>query len=147
MAGRYVESGLPYYTDEDQDAHGVVADAARPSHLHWVIAGGESGTGARPTHPEWFRSLRNQCAAASRPFFFKQWGEWAPHKPQAGGDLGGDVRAGRVRIVHPGGESDVEVFRLTGGRSTLPGSRYMARVGRRAAGALLDGREHKEFPA
>lgn len=45
--------------------------------IHWVIAGGESGPGARPMHPEWARSLRDQCAAADIPFFFKQWGEWS----------------------------------------------------------------------
>lgn len=46
--------------------------------IHWVIAGGESGPGARPSHPDWFRSLRDQCAAARVPFHFKQWGEFAP---------------------------------------------------------------------
>ncbi len=46
--------------------------------LHWVIAGGESGPQARPMHPDWARTLRDQCAAAGVPFFFKQWGEWAP---------------------------------------------------------------------
>lgn len=46
--------------------------------LDLIIAGGESGPNARPSHPDWFRSLRDQCAAAAVPFFFKQWGEWAP---------------------------------------------------------------------
>ncbi|APA90417.1 phage Gp37/Gp68 family protein (plasmid) [Paraburkholderia sprentiae WSM5005] len=45
--------------------------------LDWVIGGGESGRGARPMHLDWARSLRDQCAAAEVPFFFKQWGEWA----------------------------------------------------------------------
>ena len=53
--------------------------AAVRSLLDWVIVGGESGPGARPMHPDWARSLREQCRAASVPFFFKQWGEWAPH--------------------------------------------------------------------
>lgn len=48
--------------------------------IHWVIAGGESGKKARPSHPDWFRSLRDQCAAAGVPFYFKQWGEFAPHE-------------------------------------------------------------------
>ena len=49
--------------------------------LHWVIAGGESGPGARPMHPEWVRSLRDQCRVAGVPFFFKQWGvhRWVEH--------------------------------------------------------------------
>jgi len=42
--------------------------------LDWVIAGGESGPGARPAKLEWFRSVRDQCAEAGVPFFFKQWG-------------------------------------------------------------------------
>lgn len=46
--------------------------------IHWVIAGGESGTDARPMRPEWVRGLRDQCAAAGVPFLFKQWGEWGP---------------------------------------------------------------------
>jgi protein gp37 len=45
--------------------------------VHWIICGGESGPGARPMHPQWARSLRDQCQAANVPFFFKQWGEWA----------------------------------------------------------------------
>lgn len=46
--------------------------------IHWVICGGESGTNARPMHPDWARSLRDQCQSAGVPFFFKQWGEFAP---------------------------------------------------------------------
>jgi len=46
------------------------------THIHWVVAGGESGPKARPSHPDWFRSLRDQCKAAGVPFLFKQWGEW-----------------------------------------------------------------------
>ena len=113
----------------------------------WVIVGGESGPGARPMYPDWARSLRDQCQAAGVSFFFKQWGECAPEKPVAGGDLGGEVRAGVTKIVHPTGQSDVEVSIATGGRSTIPGSRYMKRVGKHAAGRLLDGREWDEFPA
>jgi len=52
-------------------------------HIHWVIAGGESGPHAEPSHPDWFRGLRDQCVAAGVPFFFKQWGEWGP---TGGGD-------------------------------------------------------------
>lgn len=46
--------------------------------VDWVIVGGESGPGARPMHPDWARSLQDQCQAAGVPFFFKQWGEWLP---------------------------------------------------------------------
>jgi protein gp37 len=47
--------------------------------IDWVIVGGESGPNARPMHPEWPRSLRDQCEAANIPFFFKQWGEWGQY--------------------------------------------------------------------
>ena len=55
----------------------------------WVICGGETGPGARPIHPDWVRSLRDQCQVAGTPFFFKSWGEWAEHKV-------GKKKAGRL---------------------------------------------------
>ncbi len=66
--------------------------------IDWVICGGESGPHARPMHPDWVRSLRDQCAAAGVPFLFKQWGEWAPYRLHVNGDLGGDLRSGRVKV-------------------------------------------------
>jgi len=141
--------------DDDEDIthidaltgdEGLILRRIGGTRLDWVIAGGESGPNARPMHPDWARSLRDQCEAARVPFFFKQWGGWIPHTPRAAGDLGGEVRSGRVKIVHPTGQSDVEVYAATGGRSTIPGSRYMARVGKKSAGRLLDGKEHNEFP-
>lgn len=50
--------------------------------ISWIIAGGESGLHARPSHPAWLRSLRDQCQAAGASFFFKQWGG---RTPKAGG--------------------------------------------------------------
>ena len=58
--------------EEDSDAHNIDGHTYTPSIIHWVIAGGESGPGARPAHPDWFRSARDQCQAAGVPFFFKQ---------------------------------------------------------------------------
>ena len=59
------------------------------SGLHWLIAGGESGPSARPMHESWVRDLRDQCAAAEIPFFFKQWGG---RTPKANGrELGGTL--------------------------------------------------------
>ena len=49
-------------------------DVVDEGRLHWIIMGGESGPGARPMHPDWARSVRDQCQAAGVPFFFKQWG-------------------------------------------------------------------------
>jgi protein gp37 len=106
--------------------------------LDWVVIGGESGAGARPMHPVWARSLRDQCAAAGVPFFFKQWGDWAPHLMAAGSDMGGAMRAGRVRFLQGDGREPDGRFR--------PGDVAVERVGKRAAGRLLDGREHNEWP-
>lgn len=61
---------VPAYRSRDYD-HGI----------DWVIVGGESGSGARPMHPDWARSLRDQCVAAGVPFLFKQWGAFAPGRP------------------------------------------------------------------
>lgn len=116
--------------------------------IDWVICGGMSDQGgvrARPMHPLWPVSLRDQCAAAAVPFHFKQWGSWAPHKVEPGGDLGADVRNGRVEIVQLGGEDMMEVARITGGRNTLPGARYMRHVPIKDAGRLLAGIEHDGF--
>ncbi|GAA0623565.1 DUF5131 family protein [Thalassospira tepidiphila] len=67
--------------------------------LDWVIVGGESGHNARPMHPDWARSLRDQCKAAGVPFFFKQWGAWAPVEEYPSGKQSmnkvGKKRAGR----------------------------------------------------
>jgi protein gp37 len=52
--------------------------------IDWVIVGGESGPHARPMHPDWARSVRDQCAASGVPFFFKQWGG---RTPKAGGRI------------------------------------------------------------
>jgi protein gp37 len=57
--------------------------------IHWVIAGGESGPGARPAKPEWVTCIRDQCLAADVPFFFKQWG--GVRKKEAGRKLEGRV--------------------------------------------------------
>ena len=54
-------------------------DCVDTGHLDWVICGGETGPGARPMHPDWARSLRDQCQSAGVPFFFKKWGEYSPN--------------------------------------------------------------------
>ena len=105
--------------------------------IHWVITGGESGPKARPMHPDWARSIRDQCVKAGVPFFFKQWGEWVPFEPFAGGDLGGDMRRGIVEHVCADRENDGHFRR---------GDCYMRRVGKKDAGRLLDGMEWNQFP-
>jgi protein gp37 len=68
--------------------------------LDWVIVGGESGPKSRPMHPDWARSLRDQCQAAGVPFFFKQWGEWGPDvgvPPRRDPSKPGGVRSWKAR--------------------------------------------------
>lgn len=89
-----------------------------PPDIHWIIAGGESGNKARPMNPHWVRDIRDQCQEAGVPFLFKQWGEYAPVAQAAGpGDL-----------------------------FNFPDGSAVRRVGKRAAGRILDGREWNEFP-
>jgi protein gp37 len=65
--------------------------------IHWVIAGGESGAGARPLRPEWVRSLRDQCHRCGVPFFFKQWG--GVRKSQSGRRLDGRFHDARPPLA------------------------------------------------
>jgi len=90
--------------------------------IDWIIVGGESGPNARPMHPDWARAIRDQCAAAGVPFFFKQWGEWVSGGP------------GRIHW------SECRELKSWGGGC------YSARVGKARAGRLLDGREHNDMP-
>lgn len=48
--------------------------------IDWVIVGGESGSKARPMHPEWVYKILNACMTNYVPFFFKQWGEWSEYE-------------------------------------------------------------------
>lgn len=105
--------------------------------VDWVICGGESGPHARPMHPDWPRSLRDQCAAAGVPFLFKQWGEWEDAAPITGVRFGDELRRGTVQHLHAAGNPE-GYFRR--------GDAYVRRVGKKAAGRLLDGREHNGFP-
>lgn len=69
----------------------------REVRLDWVICGGETGPGARPMHPDWPRSLRDQCQAAGVPFFFKQFGKYGPCERWTPGSINlGDVSMKRV---------------------------------------------------
>ncbi|MDO8391037.1 MAG: phage Gp37/Gp68 family protein [Actinomycetota bacterium] len=108
------------------------------SDIDWVVAGGESGPGARPMHPDWARDLRDRCTAPPdwradeglRPrFLFKQWGEWAPiagHNESYGRWV--DPVTGATRAV------------------ATPAAALMSHFGKRAAGRDLDGRTWDEYP-
>ena len=101
--------------------------------LDWVIVGGESGSNARAMNPGWARSLRDQCQAANVAYFFKQWGEYVGGScdrngwfyPQCGPDGG---QSGSMKLIEWGGGVASD------------------RIGKKSAGALLDGREWHEMP-
>jgi protein gp37 len=96
--------------------------------IDWVVVGGESGPDARPMHPNWVCSLRDQCADASVPFLFKQWGEWAGHYyPYPG-------------VVHI--EYDGSILN----DGPTPTSWSMMKVGKKKAGRLLVGDLHDDYP-
>lgn len=109
--------------------------------IDWIIAGGESGAHARPMHPEWARSLRDQCAAHGVAFLFKQWGEWAPAESAA--DLSGRLSTATF------GASGWHFSTQTEKQSEechADDAPDLYRVGKKSAGRLLDGVEHNGFP-
>jgi protein gp37 len=136
------------------------------SGIDWVICGGESGPGARPMHPDWARSLRDQCESAGVPFMFKQWGEWLPINQQNEAFTNRLYQSNRKAALH----QDQGALDESYGRTcTVPqgiihydgslhdlqeplafragaGAMQTFKVGKKAAGRLLDGVEHNGFP-
>lgn len=133
--------------------------------LDWVIVGGESGPGARPMHPDWALSLRDQCEAVGTAFMFKQWGEWRPisqmsegedralwrsrviakpHEDQSNlDDIYGRVCTTESTVIH----LDGSVHHFLEPNAFPLGAMTMYRVGKKAAGRQLDGRTWDETPA
>lgn len=93
--------------------------------VDWVIAGGESGPGARPMEPQWPEDLRKQCSAAKVAFHFKQWGHWAPVELAANSIT-------KKTIVHIVRQGDREI--------------KLAAVGKAKAGRILSGKQWDQFP-
>ncbi len=132
--------------------------------IDWVIAGGESGPNARPTHPDWFREIRDACLDATMPsgglphgehpydygherpaFLFKQWGEWAP-SDQCGIR---NVKMTKSRFQYRSFRFAADGTRYEDRKPDLysyPGMESLLRVGRNKAGRQLDGRTWDEFP-
>ena len=134
--GEHIYSALDCDVDpEDDEWHGAK--------IHLVIVGGESGPGARPMHPDWARSLRDQCQAAGVAFFFKQWGEWESSLDRDRDDP--DWRANYSTNYVDRGKS--KWLNLAGG-SGFHGERFhvMRKVGKARAGRLLDGRTWDQLP-
>lgn len=119
--------------------------------IDWVIAGGESGAKARPSHPDWVRSLRDQCGAVGVPFLFKQWGGYLPQFPcyadEFGRDEGDMLCAGRSfpaeGVLYRDGYFYDGMWHQP---HTGAGAYWVENVGKKAAGRLLDGVEHNGFP-
>lgn len=108
--------------------------------IDWVICGGESGHKARPMHPDWVRNIQRQCKEQNVPFFFKQWGEFTPVKSSIEYlelpktywiDFNGQVTTVKKKIP-----SFLQYNRVSA----------MKKIGKAKSGALLDGKEYKEFP-
>jgi protein gp37 len=121
--------------------------------IGWLNAGGQSGREAAPSHPDWFRELRDLCVDDGVPFHFKQWGEWwefptgsgFAEEVEVGSEMADSILPLTTRpgwIAHDG--------RFFGSQDDLPDDetpcRLVDRVGKHRAGATLDGREWKEFP-
>ncbi len=114
--------------------------------IGWLIAGGESGPKARPAHPDWFRVARDACADFGVPFFFKQWGDWGP-----GAEFGCDRSAvaayrGEIQTLMRKGHADLKLCYPMQDDPLLGAPLTLERYGKKIAGAVLDGREHREFP-
>lgn len=106
--------------------------------LHWVIVGGESGRNARPMHPEWVRSIRDQCQESGVPFFFKQWGEYSPDSPDAG-------KVAFDTFVQFDNQKVIDRIKSKGfGRAIR--DQGMFKIGKKRAGRKLDGRFWDEIP-
>jgi protein gp37 len=94
----------------------------RNGQIGWVIAGGESGGEARPTHPNWIRSLRDQCVASGVPFHFKQWGHWSP-------EAQGEIASKIIELQDEAGSLERLSWRP-----------------KKKSGRLLDGRTYDGYP-
>lgn len=150
---------------DGHDGDGLSFGPNSTPRLDLIIMGGESGPNARPMHPDWVRQTRNQCEAASVPFFFKQWGEWAPicemtdaqsnalyhENADEGRDLVRRCKVDSVCLNADGTSQtmgkahqrhDFEAGAFTGHRPMS-----MFKIGKRAAGRRLGGIEHNGMPA
>jgi protein gp37 len=131
--------------------------------LSWIITGGESGKNARPAHPDWFRSLRDQCAAAGVAFHFKQFGEWMPFSqfaddgdwmyhplPDPETDESRRCKYDSVCIAPDSSTFSTgtanQYHRIADGAFAGPGHMNCFKIGKARAGRLLDGVEHNGFP-
>ncbi|MDF2621439.1 MAG: hypothetical protein K0S00_4098 [Xanthobacteraceae bacterium] len=154
------QSSIEFFQTPDHMGGFSAASPRRFPRLDLVIAGGESGPNARPMHPDWARSLRDQCAAAGVAFFFKQWGEWLPGQNEV---YPGFKDGRRVAHWQDGGwgpraasRPDANYVTWAPDGTMHRGERkagnyfevaaWAQRIGKKAAGRLLDGVEHNAMP-
>ena len=104
--------------------------------IDWVICGGESGSKARPMHPDWVRSLRDQCKAAGVPFLFKQWGSWYPRD----GKSNPIPKTPTIRLTDAG--ENGSVLGSAGGNDV-----WMEKRSKHLTGRTLDGVIHDGYPS
>jgi protein gp37 len=114
IVGKSPDSGKPIYSSYDFP-------------INWVVAGGESGHGARPMHPDWIRKIRDDCKAAGVPFLFKQWGEFLP-----------ECQITDVKTPKKGKSREPKLVKAN--------EYYFFKVGKKKSGRLLDGVLHDEYP-
>ncbi|EEE38310.1 phage Gp37Gp68 [Rhodobacteraceae bacterium KLH11] len=124
----------------------MVCDHPDTPNIDQVIVGGESGPNARPMHPDWARSLRDQCKAAGTAFFFKQWGEWVPWEPRTEPLWSSqNLRTDDRHVLFPA-DFDLSSDWDDGLGLLEYGHVAFQRVGKKAAGRVLDGCEWNEMP-
>lgn len=125
--------------------------------LEWVICGGESGASARPMHPDWARSLRDQCAEADVPFWFKQWGEWLPlgqngfnHWSAVTPRDRKGIWRGNAHFNDSKGGPETNIIKNRPTKYVPTPQEHRASqcccVGTKAAGNLLDGETYEQMP-
>lgn len=112
--------------------------------IDWVVVGGESGHRARPLHPHWVRSLRDQCKDARVPFLFKQWGEWKPINPQSSEDWCTNIEGPIAIMDSMGYRWEDEPMMPTA--DVINSCWELQKLGKKAAGRILDGRTWDEYP-
>lgn len=103
--------------------------------VDWIVVGGEQAVEAQPMHPAWVMEIRNLCERTGIPFFFKQWGDWVPIEHW------GDSAVRTKRYVWEDGSVEEDMY-VKNGR----GGQVMAKVGKKRAGAVLEFREHRDYP-
>jgi protein gp37 len=108
-----------------------------PFEIDWVICGGESGPNARPMHPDWARSVRDQCVDMDVPFFFKQWGVFVP---------GDQVTEFTLTLLSTSERFDNPDYIFKNNTGFPCDDIEMFKVGKKKAGRCLDGELWDQYP-